>query len=78
MYETLCGKEEMSKAIDMGNFYRIPADFRDLNYTKYIQTDAPRLMNDEYNSDNTVRLNVTELKTLLLSLDYVQDELKSK
>ena len=38
MYETLCGKEEMSKAIDMGNFYRIPADMRDLNYTKYVQT----------------------------------------
>lgn len=78
MYETLCGKEEMSKATDLGNFYRIPADFRDLNYTKYIQTDAPRLMHEEYNSDNTVRLDVSELKTLLLTLDYVQDELKSR
>ncbi len=77
MYETLCGKEEMSKAIDMGDFYRIPADMRDLNYTKYVQTDGPRLLDDEYNSDNTKRLNVTELKKLLLTLDYVKNELKN-
>ncbi len=78
MYETLCGKEEMSKADDLGNFYRVPADMRDLNYTKYVQTDGPRLIDQEYNSDNTKRLNVDELKKLLLTLDYVQDELKSK
>lgn len=78
MYETLCGKEEMSKADDLGSFYRIPADMRDLNYTKYIQTDGPKLIDQEYNSDNTKRLNVEELKELLLTLDYVQEELKSK
>jgi len=78
MYETLCGKEEMSKADDLGNFYRVPADMRDLNYTKYLQTDGPRLIDNEYNSDNTKRLNVEELKELLLSLDYVQAGLKSK
>jgi UDP-glucose 4-epimerase len=78
MYETLCGKEEMAKAIDMGNFYRIPADFRDLNYTKYVQKGLPRLVNEEYNSDNTKRLDVEELKSLLLSLDYVCAELKLK
>lgn len=78
MYETLCSKEEMAKAEDMGNFYRIPADFRDLNYTKYVQTDGPSLTKDEYNSDNTVRLNVKQLKELLLTLDYVQQELKNK
>lgn len=78
MYETLCGKEEMSKAHDLGNFYRIPADLRDLNYTKYLKTDGPRLIDKEYNSDNTRQLNVEELKQLLLSLDYVQEELKSK
>jgi UDP-glucose 4-epimerase len=78
MYETLCGKEEMSKATDMGEFYRIPADMRDLNYTKYVQTDGPRLIDEEYNSDNTKRLNVDELKHLLLTLDYVQEELKTK
>ncbi len=77
MYETLCGKEEMSKGTDLGGFYRIPADLRDLNYTKYIQTDGPALIDEEYNSDNTKQLNVSELKDLLLTLDYVQQELKS-
>lgn len=75
MYESLCGKEEMSKAEDLGDFYRVPADFRDLNYTKYLATDPPRLMDNEYNSDNTVRLNVEELKELLLTLPYVRNEL---
>lgn len=77
MYETLCSKEEMAKAEDMGDFYRIPADFRDLNYTKYVLTDGPALVKDEYNSDNTEQLNVEQLKELLLTLDYVQEELKS-
>ena len=77
MYETLCAKEEMAKAEDMGDFYRIPADFRDLNYTKYVQTDGPALVKDEYNSDNTEQLNVEHLKELLLTLDYVKEELES-
>ncbi len=77
MYETLCSKEEMAKAEDLGSFYRIPADFRDLNYTKYIQEDGPKLTLDEYNSDNTDRLSVEELKSLLLTLDYVQEELQN-
>jgi UDP-N-acetylglucosamine 4,6-dehydratase len=77
MYETLCSKEEMSKAEDLGRFYRVPADFRDLNYTKYVQDGGPKLIDLEYNSDNTERLNVTELKELLLTLDYVQEELAS-
>jgi UDP-glucose 4-epimerase len=76
MYETLCGKEEMSKAIDMGHFYRIPADMRDLNYTKYVQTDGTRLIDKEYNSDNTRQLDVEQMKNLLLTLDYVREELK--
>lgn len=75
LYETLCSKEEMSKAIDMGKFYRIPADFRDLNYTKYLQDDGPKLVNEEYNSHNTERLNKEQIKTLLLSLEYVREEL---
>lgn len=75
MYETLCAKEEMAKAEDLGSFYRIPADFRDLNYTKYVQTDGPKLEKDEYNSDNTELLDVEKLKALLLTLDYVKDEL---
>ena len=75
MYETLCSKEEMSKAVDLDNYYRIPADMRDLNYTKYVQEDAPRLIDHEYNSDNTKRLDVNELKSILLKLDYVKKEL---
>ena len=78
MFETLCGKEEMSKAIDLGAYYRVPADMRDLNYTKYLQTDGPRLLDHEYNSENAQQLNLDELKELLLSLDYVQNELNSK
>jgi UDP-N-acetylglucosamine 4,6-dehydratase/5-epimerase len=77
MYESLCGTEEMSKAIDLGDFYQIPADYRDLNYTKYIQERGADLKTEEYNSDNTYRLNVNELKELLLTLDYVQNELKN-
>ncbi|NLT02282.1 MAG: polysaccharide biosynthesis protein [Bacteroidales bacterium] len=77
MYETLCSKEEMSKAEDLGHFYRIPADLRDLNYTKYRQADAPRLVDVEYNSDNTKQLSVEEMKTLLLTLDYVKGELET-
>lgn len=78
MYETLCGKEEMSKSEDLGDFYRVPADLRDLNYTKYVQEDGPRLESEEYNSDNTDMLNVEGMKNLLLTLDYVQEELRSK
>jgi UDP-N-acetylglucosamine 4,6-dehydratase len=77
MYETLCAKEEMAKAVDMGDFYKVPADFRDLNYTKYVQEDGPNLNAEEYNSDNTKRLNVAELKELLLTLDDVKSELAS-
>jgi len=75
MFETLCSKEEMAKAEDLGKFYRVPADFRDLNYTKYIEESGPLLSIDEYNSDNTKRLNVEELKQLLLTLDEVKQEL---
>lgn len=75
MYETLCGKEEMSKAEDLGNYYRIPADMRDLNYTNYIAADGPRLTDEEYNSNNTRLLTVDELKSVLLTLDYVRNEL---
>ena len=75
MYETLCSKEEMAKAEDLGKFYRIPADFRDLNYTKYVQTGGQSVEMEEYNSHNTERLTVEELKQLLLTLDYVKEEL---
>ena len=77
LYESLCGREEMAKATDMGDFYKVPADYRDLNYTKYVQKDGQKLDCDEYNSNNTKQLNVEELKKLLLTLDYVKNELKS-
>ena len=76
MYETLCTHEEMAKAIDMGDFYKIPADFRDLNYTKYVQSEGTKLSDVEYNSDNTKRLNIAEMKNLLLTLEYVKNELE--
>ncbi len=77
LYESLLSREEMVKADDMGRYYRIPADNRDLNYDKYIlegQPEANAL--DDYTSHNTNRLNVEEIKKLLLSLSYVQSELK--
>jgi len=75
MYETLCSTEEMAKAEDLDSFYRIPADFRDLNYTKYVQKEANVKLQGEYNSDNTQRLNVEQMKELLLTLEYVREEL---
>lgn len=76
MYETLCTSEEMVKAEDMGDFYRVPADFRDLNYDRAIADYGHRVDRIQYNSDNTTRLDVEQMKELLLSLDYVRDELK--
>lgn len=77
MYETLCTSEEMAKAIDMGDFYKIPADLRDLNYSKYVDTFGHRNDFEQYNSDNTSRLNIDEMKELLLSLDYVKEKLNN-
>lgn len=76
MYETLCTSEEMVKAEDLGNFYRVPADFRDLNYDQAIADFGHRVDRMQYNSDNTQRLSVEEMKEKLLSLDYVKEELK--
>ena len=76
LYESLISREEMAHAIDMGGYYRIPADNRDLNYAKYFsegETDISKL--DDYTSHNTKRLNVEEVKSLLLTLDYIKDEL---
>jgi UDP-glucose 4-epimerase len=78
MYETLCGKEEMVKAEDVGEYYRIPADFRDLNYTKYIQEYGKKLVDNEYNSSNTKQLNLQELKELLIKNEFVRNELEKK
>ena len=76
MYETLLTKEEAAKAIDMGNFYAVPADNRDLNYDKYFKDgDTKRAMIEEFNSDNTYRLNLEETKAKIASLEYIQNEL---
>lgn len=78
LYETLLTKEEHGVAIDLGDFYRVPADTRDLNYDKYFvdgNTSLEKL--SDYNSHNTTRLNVTQIKEKLLELDYIQEELAS-
>ena len=76
MYETLLTKEEAAKAVDMGDFYRVPADNRDLNYDKFfIEGDKKRVLIDEFNSNNTRRLNLEETKAKIASLEYIQNEL---
>lgn len=78
-HEVLVGREEIVKAVDMGHFYRIPADGRDLNYDKYFTQGNTQIdKKDEYTSFNTQRLNKDEVIELLLKLDYIQDELKTK
>ena len=76
MYETLLTNEECAKAVDMGDFYRVPADNRTLNYDKYFtEGDQKRCELSEFNSDNTRRLNVEETKAKIASLEYIQNEL---
>lgn len=76
MYETLLTKEECAKAEDMGNFYRVPADNRDLNYDKYFKEgDDQRATIDEFNSNNTRQLKVGETRDKIASLEYIQNEL---
>ena len=76
MYETLLTKEEAAKAIDMGNFYAVPADNRDLNYDKYFKEgDVKRATIDEFNSNNTRILNLEETKAKIAALTYIQNEL---
>lgn len=76
MYETLLTKEEAAKAEDMGNFYRVPADNRDLNYDKFFKEgDTKRALIDEFNSNNTRRLDLVETKAKISSLEYIQNEL---
>ena len=77
LYETLLTREEHVVAYDMGGFYKVPADKRDLNYDKYfVEGDQKLFSEEEYNSHNTERLNINQIKEKLLALDYVQNELK--
>ncbi|MBU3207622.1 polysaccharide biosynthesis protein [Clostridium algidicarnis] len=78
VYETLLTKEEYVHADDMGGFFRVPADKRDLNYDKYFVDGSEKLSTEEeYNSHNTEILNVEQIKERLLSLNYIKEELKS-
>lgn len=78
MYETLLTKEEAAHAEDMGNFFRVPCDKRDLNYEKYFDNGTKKAVTvAEFNSENTEILNVETVKHKLLALDYVKTELNS-
>ena len=77
LYETLLTREEMAKAEDCGDYFRISADTRDLNYNKYfIEGESEISVQEDYNSHNTKRLNIEEIKEMLLKIDYIQNELK--
>ena len=76
LYETLVTREEMSKAIDMGEYYRIPCDNRDLNYDKYFIEGNEKIANfEDYHSHNTKRLDVEGMKELLLKLEMIQEDM---
>jgi len=77
LYESLISREEMARAQDVGYYYQIPSDDRDLNYAKYF-SDGEEIIShlDDYTSHNTERLNVEQTKELLLKLDFIQEELK--
>lgn len=76
LYETLVTREEMAKAIDMGNYFRIPCDNRDLNYDKFFTEGSAEITRiEDYHSHNTHRLSVDEMKQLLLKLRFIQEDL---
>jgi UDP-N-acetylglucosamine 4,6-dehydratase len=76
LFESLVSREEMVKANDMGDYFRIPADNRDLNYDKYILEGQPEVNEvEDYTSHNTTRLDVEGVKEQLLSLEYIKAEL---
>ena len=76
LFESLLSKEEAVRSIDMGNYFKVPADSRDLNYAQYFESGSEKIeMVEEYNSHNTYRLNKEELKSLLLDLPYVREQL---
>lgn len=79
LYETLVNREEMAKAEDLGDYYRIPADTRDLNYSRYFTEGKSEISEiEEYNSHNTHRMDIEETKQLLLKLDTIREDLAAK
>lgn len=78
LYESLLSREEMARVEDLKRYYRVPADTRDLNYSKYFSVGEERISHlDDYTSHNTERLSVPQVKELLLKLDYIQEELRA-
>jgi len=78
LYESLISREEMAKAKDMGDYFRIPADNRDLNYAQFFSEGEEKLSHqDDYTSHNTTRLSIEQIKQLLLKLDYIKEELNA-
>ena len=76
LFESLISREEMANAEDMGSYFRVPADNRDLNYAQYFTKGEEKIASfDDYTSHNTERLNVDQIKQLLLKLDFIQEEL---
>ena len=76
LFETLCTVEEINKAIDLGDYYKIPSDNRDLNYKKFFELGKKsNIVIEDYNSHNTRRLNVSEIKELLLKLDFIKENI---
>lgn len=79
LYETLVNREEMVKAEDLGEYYRIPADTRDLNYNRFfIEGEAQISQMEEYTSHNTFRMNIEEMKRLLLKLDFIKEDIRQQ
>jgi UDP-N-acetylglucosamine 4,6-dehydratase len=77
LYESLLSKEEAAKSLDIENYFRVPADTRDLNYAQFFEEGSKKItLADEYNSHNTHRLSKAELKSLLLELPYIKEELR--
>jgi UDP-N-acetylglucosamine 4,6-dehydratase len=77
-HETLLTREELAKAVDMGDFYRVPADTRDLNYDKYEGGNKAISKAEEYTSANTLRLDIDQTIKKLMTVQYIKDELAGK
>jgi len=78
-YEALLSKEEMVHAIDLGGYFKVPADMRDLNYGKYVESGDEKLsVVEDYNSHNTERLDVEGMKSLLMQLDFIREMVEER
>lgn len=79
LYETLLSREEMASAHDLGDYFRVPPDLRDLNYGKFVEEGERKIsLSEDYNSHNTIRLDIAGMKELLLKLDFMQDLLTGR